>query len=122
MARINSNSSVSILKIKEFFGLNENPDGDTHIKTGELSEMRGRVLRGGFLFSRPRIPGIPEMQNRFLPGAHLQMLVPGDAEIPHFGQLAGLDAGVSVRVFVQAQKLLDLQNTDRVVAIDMCQP
>ena len=50
------------------------------------------------------------------------MLVPGDAEIPHFGQLAGLDMGVSVRVFVQAQKLLDLQNADRVVAIDMCQP
>ena len=86
------------------------------------AEMRGRVLRGGFLFSRPCVPCRPKMEDRFLAWPDLQVLVSRDAEIPHFGQLAGLDVGVSVRVFVQAQKLLDLQNADRVVAIDMCQP
>ena len=54
MARINSNNSVSILKIKEFLGLNENPDGDTHIKTGELSQMRNfRITRDKHLQIRP---------------------------------------------------------------------
>ena len=54
MARINSNNSVSILKIKEFLGLNENPDGDTHIKTGEMSEMRNfRITRDKHLQIRP---------------------------------------------------------------------
>ena len=54
MAHVNSNNSVSILKIKEFLGLNENPDGDTRIKTGELSEMRNfRITRDKHLQVRP---------------------------------------------------------------------
>lgn len=44
MAQISANSGISILKIKEFLGLNQNPDGDTKIKVGELSEMRNFAI------------------------------------------------------------------------------
>lgn len=54
MAHISTNTSISVLKIKEFLGLNENPDGDTHIKTGELSQMRNfRITRDKHLQIRP---------------------------------------------------------------------
>ena len=54
MAHISTNTSISVLKIKEFLGLNENPDGDTHIKIGELSEMRNfRITRDKHLQIRP---------------------------------------------------------------------
>lgn len=54
MAKIAENNSTSILKIKEFLGLNENPDGDTNIKNGELSEMRNfKITRDNHLQIRP---------------------------------------------------------------------
>ena len=54
MAHISANASGSVLKIKEFLGLNENPDGDTHIRIGELSEMRNfRITRDKHLQIRP---------------------------------------------------------------------
>lgn len=54
MAHISTNTSISVLKIKEFLGLNENPDGDTNIQTGELSEMRNfRITRDKHLQIRP---------------------------------------------------------------------
>ena len=54
MARIQESSEINILKIKEFLGLNENPDGDTNIKTGELSEMRNfRITQDKHLQIRP---------------------------------------------------------------------
>ena len=54
MGHVNINTSASILKIKEFLGLNEAPDGDTRIKTGELSEMRNfRITRDKHLQIRP---------------------------------------------------------------------
>ncbi len=54
MAGIRANSPISVLKIKEFLGLNENPDGDTHIQTGELSEMQNfRITRDKHLQIRP---------------------------------------------------------------------
>ena len=40
MGRINAGSNTSVMKINAFLGLNENPDGDTKIRDGELSEMR----------------------------------------------------------------------------------
>lgn len=53
MARIRA-GDTSILKIREFLGLNENPDGDTHIKTGEMSELRNfRITRDRHLQVRP---------------------------------------------------------------------
>lgn len=44
----------SILSIKRFLGLNENPDGDTKIKDGELSELQNfRITIDGHLQVRP---------------------------------------------------------------------
>lgn len=40
MAAITGTRDMQVLKIKKFLGLNENPDGDTVLKNGELSEMR----------------------------------------------------------------------------------
>jgi len=54
MAHIAASNAISILKIKKFLGLNENPDGDTNIKTGELSELRNfRITRDNHLQIRP---------------------------------------------------------------------
>lgn len=54
MASIGANNSISVLRIKKFLGLNENPDGDTKIKDGELSELRNfRITRDGHLQVRP---------------------------------------------------------------------
>lgn len=38
--QVKTKNDVSILSIKEFLGLNENPDGDTTLKDGEMAEMR----------------------------------------------------------------------------------
>ena len=54
MAHINAGTSASIMKISAFLGLNENPDGDTKIRDGELSEMRNfRITRDRHLQVRP---------------------------------------------------------------------
>lgn len=54
MATIAANNSNSILKIKKFLGLNQNPDGDTNIQIGELSEMRNfKITRDNHLQIRP---------------------------------------------------------------------
>ena len=54
MAQLASGNDISILKIREFLGLNENPDGDTHIKTGELSRcLNFSVTRDKHLQLRP---------------------------------------------------------------------
>ena len=54
MANIPTNDNQTILKIKQFLGLNENQDGDTKIKVGELSEIRNfAITRDGHLQIRP---------------------------------------------------------------------
>lgn len=54
MAQLAAINDDTILKIREFLGLNENPDGDTHIKTGELSECRNfSITRDKHLQLRP---------------------------------------------------------------------
>lgn len=54
MARINASESTSIMRIKAFLGLNENPDGDTKIRDGELAEMRNfKITRDRHLQVRP---------------------------------------------------------------------
>lgn len=54
MASISTSNNLTILKIKEFLGLNENQDGDTKIRVGELSEMRNfAITRDGHLQIRP---------------------------------------------------------------------
>lgn len=51
------------MRIKEFLGLNENPDGDTHIKNGELSEMRNfRITQDRHLQIRPGQKTILELK------------------------------------------------------------
>lgn len=54
MGTIATNRAVSVMKIKDFLGLNENPDGDTNLKTGELSEMRNfKITKDRHLQIRP---------------------------------------------------------------------
>lgn len=40
MAQVKTKNDITILSIREFLGLNENPDGDTTLKDGEMAEMR----------------------------------------------------------------------------------
>ena len=54
MAQITSSNDIQVLKIRQFLGLNENPDGDTKIKNGEMSKMRNfRITREKHLQLRP---------------------------------------------------------------------
>lgn len=54
MAQIAASTQASILKIGRFLGLNENPDGDTHLKNGELSRcLNFRITRDSHLQLRP---------------------------------------------------------------------
>lgn len=54
MARILAGNDTSVLKIRRFLGLNENPDGDTVLKTGELAEMQNfRITHDQHLQIRP---------------------------------------------------------------------
>lgn len=50
MAVITGSNDIQVLKIRKFLGLNENPDGDTVLKNGELSEMRNfRITKDNHL-------------------------------------------------------------------------
>lgn len=54
MAQIKGKDNSSILKIQAFLGLNENPDGDTTLKVGEMAEMRNfRITQDKHLKIRP---------------------------------------------------------------------
>ena len=54
MANMTASGERSVLKIREFLGLNENPDGDTRIQPGELSELRNfRITADRHLQLRP---------------------------------------------------------------------
>ena len=54
MAQLSAGNENTVLKIQEFLGLNENPDGDTNIRTGELSECRNfTITRDKHLQLRP---------------------------------------------------------------------
>ena len=54
MASIGAATSEKIFQLKQFYGLNENPDGDTKLKLGEAAAMKNwRVTRDGNLQSRP---------------------------------------------------------------------
>lgn len=54
MASIVSTSETKVFQIKTWLGLNESPDGDTHIKMGEAAEMRNfRITAEGHLQIRP---------------------------------------------------------------------
>ena len=54
MANIPTTEQESTFQIKQWLGLNENPDGDTAIKLGEAAEMRNfRITKEGHLQKRP---------------------------------------------------------------------
>lgn len=54
MAKISATTSEKIFQLKQFYGLNENADGDTKLKMGEAAAMRNfRVTRDGNLQRRP---------------------------------------------------------------------
>lgn len=54
MANIVSTSETKIYQIKSWLGLNESPDGDTHMKLGEAAEMRNfRITAENHLQIRP---------------------------------------------------------------------
>jgi hypothetical protein len=54
LAQIKGKDNSSILKIQAFLGLNENPDGDTTLKVGEMAEMRNfRITQDKHLQIRP---------------------------------------------------------------------
>ena len=54
MAQIVSTSETKIYQIKKWLGLNESPDGDTHMKMGEAAEMRNfRITAENHLQIRP---------------------------------------------------------------------
>ena len=54
MANIVSTSETKIYQIKKWLGLNESPDGDTHMKMGEAAEMRNfRITAENHLQIRP---------------------------------------------------------------------
>lgn len=54
MAKITGSTSEKIFQLKEWRGLNQNPDGDTKLKMGEAAVMRNfRITRDGNLQRRP---------------------------------------------------------------------
>ena len=56
MAKILQSNSMSILKIQKFLGLNEDTDGNTTLKDGELGKMKNfRITQNGHLQIRPTL-------------------------------------------------------------------
>lgn len=54
MATISSSSETKVFQIKKWLGLNESPDGDTHMKMGEAAKMRNfRITTENHLQIRP---------------------------------------------------------------------
>lgn len=54
MAAIQSSSQSKVFQIKKWLGLNESPDGDTHMKMGEAAKMRNfRITAEDHLQIRP---------------------------------------------------------------------
>ena len=94
MGHVNINTSASILKIKEFLGLNEAPDGDTRIKTGELSEMRNfRITRDKHLQIRPGQKTVLDLKAAWDAWAAEQVTVPEVTEPKFCGSWRGAVGG-----------------------------
>lgn len=66
MAEIKASSDEKVFRIQEFFGLNENADGDTKLKLGEASSMRNfKITRDHSLQKRPGLSSIGTMTNGY---------------------------------------------------------
>ena len=69
MATISTPNNTSILSIRAFLGLNENPDGDTVLKHGEMSEMRNfRITLDKHLQIRPGTKTVVDLHKILLDG------------------------------------------------------
>lgn len=69
MPSIPATNDMSILKIDKFLGLNENPDGDTTLRVGEMSQMRNfRITQDGHLQIRPGCRTLLDLREIFPSG------------------------------------------------------
>lgn len=90
MAQLSTAGQDHILKIREFLGLNENPDGDTHLKNGEFSKLQNfRITRDRHLQLRPGQRTVQDLRSAW----DALEKKPAGVETPRFcGAWAG-DAG-----------------------------
>lgn len=109
MGHVNINTSASILKIKEFLGLNEAPDGDTRIKTGELSEMRNfRITRDKHLQIRPGQKTVLNLKTAWDAWAAEQGAVPEVTEPKFCGSWRGAVGGAERTIAAFGGVLFDV--------------
>ena len=109
MGHVNINTSASILKIKEFLGLNEAPDGDTRIKTGELSEMRNfRITRDKHLQVRPGQKTVLDLKAAWDAWAAEQETVPEVTEPKFCGSWRGAVGGAERTIAAFGGVLFDV--------------
>ena len=109
MGHVNINTSASILKIKEFLGLNEAPDGDTRIKTGELSEMRNfRITRDKHLQVRPGQKTVLDLKAAWDAWAAGQATVPEVTEPKFCGSWRGAVGGAERTIAAFGGVLFDV--------------
>ena len=109
MGHVNINTSASILKIKEFLGLNEAPDGDTRIKTGELSEMRNfRITRDKHLQIRPGQKTVLDLKAAWDAWAAEQVTVPEVTEPKFCGSWRGAVGGAERTIAAFGGVLFDV--------------
>lgn len=89
MATITGKTQEKVFSLKQWGGLNENPDGDTKLKLGEASVMTNwKVTRDGNLKRRPGsefVSGIATVYVKSV--ASVPMSIPADGEIRLFEQL-----------------------------------
>lgn len=63
MATISGATNEQVFTIKKWYGLNEAPDGDTHLKLGEASKMvNWRITRDGNLKRRPSLKKVAHIK------------------------------------------------------------
>ena len=93
----------SVLQIKRFLGLNQNPDGDNLLKVGELAEMRNfRITLDGHLQIRPGTRAVLALP---------EQTIPTGKEAPQ-GVWRGFAAGREVTVLAWGGKLWELSITN----------
>lgn len=107
MARIAAGNDITVVQIRAFLGLNENPDGETTLKVGEFSRMHNfRITQDRHLQKRPGSRTILQIPVTQPQGKHLfgtwQGTVGGDACIlaNYDGAILAvdLDAGITQKV------------------------
>lgn len=79
MAKIEPQTTEKIFRIQQWYGLNENPDGDTKLKMGEASVIRNfRVTRDGNLQRRPGLALVKGLMQGYTLSVGEEMVVRTD--------------------------------------------